>query len=446
MKRYLFWLLLTVSGILYISISYYTERVQFLFLFIQVTVLFTLFISIWHIGKSNPLGVITLKTYQLSAIALRVLLLFSIPNLSDDFNRFLWDGQLTNVGLNPYLVLPDLHIGTSSISELQNVLFNGLNSKSYFTIYPPLNQYMFATAAWLFPSNLVAEIIVLKLFILLAEIITIFSLPGLLNLLNLRIDLSYLYLFNPLVIIESAGNLHFEIFTVCFLCLSYIFLLKSAWIKSSVLFGLAMSVKFIPLIVLPMLIRYLGFKRGIIYSIVSFIVFFTLFVPFYNNQILSNVFSSVELYFQSFEFNASVYFVIRYIGFLWKGYNIIQSAGLVLAGSTFIFVIVLFFRQKSADIQGLFKMSFFTLLIFYLLSTTVHPWYVINVLFFALLTRYHISVLSWTFLIFLSYSAYMSSEYSENIFLVAFEYVVFVSLFLYELLKGGQFQLKSTNL
>ncbi|MBC7777776.1 MAG: hypothetical protein H7246_20245, partial [Phycisphaerae bacterium] len=34
-------------------------------------------------------------------IGLRVLLLFSIPNLSDDYARFLWDGHLTVAGIHP---------------------------------------------------------------------------------------------------------------------------------------------------------------------------------------------------------------------------------------------------------------------------------------------------------------------------------------------------------
>ncbi|MCC7505592.1 MAG: hypothetical protein IT259_09830, partial [Saprospiraceae bacterium] len=44
--------------------------------------------------------------YRNLGIMLRVVLLFSLPNLSDDSVRFIWDGRLLAQGINPVLHPP----------------------------------------------------------------------------------------------------------------------------------------------------------------------------------------------------------------------------------------------------------------------------------------------------------------------------------------------------
>jgi hypothetical protein len=41
-----------------------------------------------------------------AALLFRLLLLFAVPALSDDFYRFLWDGRLSLEGINPFLYTP----------------------------------------------------------------------------------------------------------------------------------------------------------------------------------------------------------------------------------------------------------------------------------------------------------------------------------------------------
>ena len=78
----------------------------------------------------------------------RALFLFSIPNLSDDFYRFIWDGRLLASGNHPFAQLPVYYMDNNvSIQGINEDLFNKLNSPEYFTIYPALSQYVFWLAA-----------------------------------------------------------------------------------------------------------------------------------------------------------------------------------------------------------------------------------------------------------------------------------------------------------
>ena len=79
-------------------------------------------------------------------ILFRLLFLPAIPNLSQDFYRFIWDGRMTLEGLNPYLTLPQNFIqrGLSPIPKALE-LFNGMGqlNGSHYTNYPPILQLCF---------------------------------------------------------------------------------------------------------------------------------------------------------------------------------------------------------------------------------------------------------------------------------------------------------------
>ena len=110
-------------------------------------------------------------------IGLRVILLFSIPNLSDDYARFLWDGHLTVAGIHPFVHTPAYFIDNQIFPPgITPELFSKLNSQGYYTVYPPVCQAVFALAAWLFPTNELGGVFVLKLFLLACEIGTIWIL------------------------------------------------------------------------------------------------------------------------------------------------------------------------------------------------------------------------------------------------------------------------------
>jgi len=76
----------------------------------------------------------------------------------------------------------------------------------------------------------------------------------------------------------------------------------------------------------------------------------------------------------------------------------------------------------------LFGISFY-----FLLSTTIHPWYIATPLLFSVFTKYKFPIV-WSFVVILSYSAYGINGFSENLWLVALEYLIVIGYAVWEFL------------
>ncbi|WP_026913999.1 mannosyltransferase [Christiangramia portivictoriae] len=379
------------------------------------------------------------KYLVIIAIIFRLLFLFALPELSQDYFRFIWDGQLINAGINPYQFIP------SEISEElkfpnTEVLLDGMGSLSagHYSNYPPVNQSIFAISSWLGNSSQLLTVMFLRTFIILADLGTIFFGARLLTNLGLSKDRIFLYILNPFIIIEMTGNLHFESVMVFFLVWSLYLLQQQRWLSSAIVLGLSVSVKLLPLLFLPLFLNFflknpkLSFAKLIgFYSLVILTLVFS-FIPFYSEEVLANFMASVGLWFGKFEFNASIYYLVRWIGYQVKGYNIIETAGRILPLITIGAVLLLTFQRNHTSMQSLIKGMLLGVSVYLLLSTTVHPWYLAIPLLLSVFTSWRY-MLIWSLVVILSYSAYSNADYNENLWLVALEYIVVIGYFLYEL-------------
>ena len=432
-------ILIILFSCLLIWLGYFTSRQSFGQLFGLYSALFVIYFFLIKAVK-NPNEIIFV------GIFFRLLLLFSIPALSDDFYRFVWDGRLLINGLNPYTILPSEFVQSIDFQRVidDKSIFQYLNSPNYYTVYPPLNQFIFAISSWLSQGNLFGNVVWLRAFILLAEVGTLvliapdggaknsfsdtpkFTKGELRKASPSAAAVGSLYAFNPLVILELTGNLHFEAVVIFFLFLAYR-IGKKNLLLSAFFFACAVSTKMLPLIFIPLVIKHLGLKKGLIYcSILGFItiVFFT---PFIDKLLVEKLFSSVNLYFQKFEFNASIYYLVRGIGFKIFGYNIIATAGKVLAFLTFSGICLISWKNKN-----LFLGALGVLTLYFAMATTVHPWYASTLVAVAIFTRFRYSII-WSYLIFLSYATYQTSLYQENLWLVFVEYSLVLGVMIYEL-------------
>jgi len=147
-----------------------------------------------------------------------------------------------------------------------------------------------------------------------------------------------------------------------------------------------------------------------------------LFLPFLDQRLISNIFNSLDLYFRSFEFNASIYYLVREIGYAVKGWNIIATAGPALAVLVFFSVVSLAIFRKNENSKALIRSMLFAVATYYFLSTTVMPWYVLALLFLSVFTPYRF-VLLWSFTLILSYKTYSNTVWQENLLLNIIEYV-----------------------
>lgn len=366
-----------------------------------------------------------------------------LPNLSDDFYRFIWDGRLLVNGENPYLHLPSYYIENNiDLTGVDRDLFSRMNSPDYFSIYPPVCQFVFFIACKLFPESLLGSVIVIRSFILLGESGVIFLLDKLVRLFKLSRNSVLIYALNPLVIIELTGNLHFEAIMIFFLLLSVFLLLKSSPLISASAFALAVGTKLIPLMFLPFLLKRLGFQKTFFYYSAVAFVLLLIFSPFINGELISNLFSSLSLYFQKFEFNAGVYYLIRWIGYEIKGYNIIATSGIALAAAVTISIVIIMLLDKGDKFMSLPQTMLWAVTCYYVFATTVHPWYIAPLIALSVLSPYRYAVI-WSGLIPLTYFTYRTIPYRENLGLVAFEYLVVGAWLIYEVVLRRTKNLRS---
>jgi hypothetical protein len=381
------------------------------------------------------------------AILFRIIFLFSTPNLSQDFYRFIWDGRMILEGFNPYISFPETFIkqGIQPIHEAQQ-LYTGMGELNggHYTNYPPINQLCFLIAALFSGKSIFGAILVLKAIIIAADLGILHLGTKLLKSVNLPIKNIFWYALNPFIIIEMTGNLHFEPVMIFFLIWSLYKLHKQQWICSAILLACSILVKLIPLLLLPLFYQWFvkkeqnwlnGFKKlGAFYTITLFttVVFF---LPFYTNDFIENFGSSIGLWFVNFEFNASFYYIFREIGYMFRGYNEIAIIGKITAFLTILFLIIITCYKKQDSMIQLITVLLFGLCFYYFMATTVHPWYLATPLILSIFTKYRFPTI-WTLMIILSYQTYANLSWKENLWLVSIEYLIVYGFLLFELRKN----------
>ncbi len=414
------------SLIAYLTILHVLERFETVPLFALYGFLFGVYLWLYRNFEDNQF-----RTLLLWSVLFRVSLLFGIPNLSDDVFRFIWDGRLLAQGINPFAHLPSEYLESGFPAGLDQELYLKLNSADYYTIYPPVAQLTFWIGTVIFPNSILGSAIVMKLFLLLAEIGNLILMPKLLEAYRLPRKHLFLYALNPLVIIELTGNLHAEGLMLFFILFSAWLLLRGKSVFSAASFGLSVATKLVPVIFLPLFLRRDMLKKVLVYYLLIGVSIGLIFTPLLSKDLIEGLGSSFSLYFQKFEFNASVYYVVREIGYWVKGYNIIATSGKYMAASA-ILAILLFVLLESPNKKNFLESSMWVLFIYLLFATTLHPWYIITLIGFSVFSSYRFPVV-WSLTIFLTYSGYTLTGFSENLYLVTLEYLIVFGYLLFEL-------------
>lgn len=421
-----------VSAMGYYLFAYQLPRSNFIGL---ISLYCVLFLGFWFLIKAFPKGPNPLFAL---GILFRVLLIGAVPNLSQDFYRFIWDGRLLLQGYNPYLHLPDelIHTGGFLMPEAQ-MLHEGMGTLSagHYSNYPPINQFSFALAALFAGKSIMGSVMVFKIIIIGADVGAYFLGKKILQHFNLpEINLFY-YFLNPLVILELSGNLHFEGVMIFFLMLSFYWMVKQKESLSAISMAFSIAVKLVPLMLLP--IMWHCFSREKIFRFYALIgiTLMLLFLPFFSGAFLLNYANTIALWFVNFEFNASIYYLLRGLGYILTGHNLIPVIGRI---TPLVMVWMIFRYAQSKDNRSLevvFKNMLLVLSLYFFLSTTVHPWYVITPLVLSIFTPFRF-VLIWSLSVILSYSAYSNVAFKENYWLLGVEYGAVFWAFYWELAKN----------
>ena len=425
--------------ILYIIWAYNLARFEHSKLLLIYTVLFG---SYYFIVKNQKI-----KESWLSylAVLFRLLFLVAIPNLSQDFYRFVWDGRLILEGLNPYLHTPnELMESSIGLFPQMNTLYEGMGALSakHYSNYPPVHQMPFIIAAFISKHSILGSIVVLRLILISADLgILVFG-KKLLKKLNKPTRTMYWFILNPLVIIELTGNLHFEGLMLCLFIMSLYFIHSKKLHMAAVVMALSIAVKLVPVLSLPLFLNKLGWKKSVLFYSVTAAVFIILFIPFFSFGLLENFSATIGLWFSNFEFNASVYYFLKGTLENINGVSVINSMGIIVACVVTLQTSYLLLKKKKETSQ-IILMILWILSGYYFISTTVHPWYIISLLLLSVFTNYKF-VLVWSYTLILSYIAYNEFSVEECNSILIIEYTPVILMLGWELYSKKFLKIKAS--
>jgi hypothetical protein len=246
--------------------------------------------------------------------------------------------------------------------------------------------------------------------------------------------LIFWYFLNPLVIIELTGNLHFEGVMLFFFVWALYLISVHKWQWAAVVYACSISVKLVPLLFLPLFLKHFKLGRSIVFYVIIGITSVLLFAPFYSSEFISNYSQTIGLWFSNFEFNAGLWNAIKHIGIQFdaKPWELIKTYGKMTPIVTIIAVLLFTFLRKNEKLPVLITSMLWVLTLYYFISATVHPWYIIFLVVLTAFTKYRYAFI-WSAAVVMSYYAYSLVDYKESLWLLAIEYIAVFSFLIYEL-------------
>ncbi|TGK36619.1 hypothetical protein [Leptospira andrefontaineae] len=375
-----------------------------------------------------------------AGILLRLWFIFTPVFLSEDTFRFLWDGLLFSEGLSPYSELP-VHVSLGLDQGLEKELLAKMNSPKYYSVYPPVLQVLFLVPVFFLKRGLSIfwAISIWKGILILFElgILYIFSKrkkeEGSGNFLK--------YWLHPLVLWEGIGNGHPEPILFFFLFLGIVSLEKGNVLRSFLFYITSILTKILPLLALPFLFFYWcrrsAIRKIFLFLGAGFLVFGSALLWFLFSEAGEKILEEhwrkgIGVYFTLFEFHGGLHYLIKnLIRHTWYPY----STGIVL-GILSIFTIC-FYSFKVSKIETNNKTVFlFTVWIhlcgiYYLFSSTVHPWYFLPILAASVFTKTIWPLVASSIWI-LSYSTYSSFPFYDRDWVLVLEYSLVFGTFFFE--------------
>ncbi|HUC63597.1 MAG TPA: glycosyltransferase 87 family protein [Alphaproteobacteria bacterium] len=180
----------------------------------------------------------------LCAALMRLAALPTVPLLSTDVYRYVWDGKVQVAGINPYRYIPD----APELKALRDdFMFPRINRADYaHTIYPPTAELVYFLGAFLSPTY-----VGMKALMVALEIGAIAVMLRLLGRARLPRERILIYAWNPLPVWEFAGNGHVDALALALIALMMLAYLARARLATGALLGAAILVKFLPLALFP---------------------------------------------------------------------------------------------------------------------------------------------------------------------------------------------------
>jgi len=216
----------------------------------------------------------------------------------DDIHRYVWDGRLQRLGYNPYLVIPS----DPPIQWLHTPETRSLNNPDLQSPYPPGAQMFFRAVTAIQESTFA-----LKVAFVICELAIAFVLLDVLRYHRKGAHLVLVYAWSPLLAIEVAGSGHIDIVGALLLLVSAAALGRRWRATAAVAFGLAVAVKFLPVVLLPLYWKRIRIRDAALAAAVVAL----LYVPFVNHGRIP--IGSLGAYVTGFRFNGPVFAALHQI-------------------------------------------------------------------------------------------------------------------------------------
>lgn len=210
----------------------------------------------------------------------------------DDIHRYVWDGRLQRLGYNPYVVVPS----DPAAQRLHTPETRNLNNPDLPSPYPPGAQLFFRAVTAIQESTFA-----LKVAFVVCEFAIVIVLLDVLRCNRQGAHLVLAYAWNPLLAIEVAGSGHVDIVGALLLVVSAAALGRRWRATAAVGLGLAVAVKLLPIVLLPLYWKRVRIRDAALAAVVVGL----LYVPFLNHGRIP--IGSLGTYVHSFRFNGPVF-------------------------------------------------------------------------------------------------------------------------------------------
>jgi hypothetical protein len=234
----------------------------------------------------------------------------------DDIHRYVWDGRLQRLGYNPYIVVPS----DPAASGLHTPETRSLNNPDLPSPYPAGAQLFFRAVTAIQESTFA-----LKIALAVCEIAIVFVLLDVLRYNRQGAHLVLAYAWSPLLAIEVAGNGHIDIVGALLLLVSAAALGRRWRTTAALAFGLAVAVKLLPIVLLPLYWKRVRIRDAVLAAAVVGL----LYVPFLHHG--SVPIGSLGTYVQNWRFNGPLFAMLDHVAPPQLLAGIAVLAGLVTA-------------------------------------------------------------------------------------------------------------------
>jgi alpha-1,6-mannosyltransferase len=298
------------------------------------------------------------------------------PGLDDDIHRYVWDGRVQRLGYNPYIVVPS----DPTLASLHTSETRTLNNPEVPSPYPAGAQLFFRAVTAIHES-----VFALKVAFVVCDLAIVLVLLDILRRSRQGAHWVLAYAWNPLLATEVAGSGHIDIVGALLLLVSVAALARRWRAVAALAFGLSVSVKFLPIVLLPLYWRRVRMRDAALAAVVVGL----LYVPFLNRGRIP--IGSLGTYVQRFRFNDPVFATLERV-----------AAPQVVAGLAVLvgFLTAIWMRRKSAE--GSSDAFAWPMAASLLCAPVVYPWYMLWLLPF-IRSASTVPIMVWTLSIIPTY-------------------------------------------